>query len=132
MGKQEARTLDMKQRPPRIERISWGRIEIEGGKSYKDAKLYPGGSREWDWTETGTSHEQGVQPGDVEEMLEMGATVVIIGKGMNDRLRVHPETLRMLEGRGIEVHTLQTEKAAKLYNELREHEDVAGLFHSTC
>jgi hypothetical protein len=29
-----------------------GRIEVEGGRSFKDAKLWPGGVREWDWTET--------------------------------------------------------------------------------
>jgi hypothetical protein len=126
------KALEAKMRSPRIERISWGRIDVEGGKSYKDAKLYPGGSREWDWTETGTSHEAGVQSGDVEELLDRGAKTVVIGKGMNGRLRVNSATVQMLEERGIEVHTMPTEKAAKLYNELREQEDVAGLFHSTC
>jgi hypothetical protein len=119
-------------RSPRIDRVSWGRIEVEGGKSYKDAKLYPGGSREWDWTETGTSHEAGVQPGDVEELLARGAAVVVIGRGMNGRLQVNPATVRMLEERGIEVHTLPTEKAVTLYNKLRKQIDAAGLFHSTC
>jgi hypothetical protein len=57
--------------PPRITHLSWGRIEVEGGRTFKDAKLWPGGVREWDWNETGTRHRPGVQPADVEELLDL-------------------------------------------------------------
>jgi hypothetical protein len=41
---------------PQITHVSWGRLEVEGkAEPYKDAKLFPGGSREWDWRETGTA-----------------------------------------------------------------------------
>ena len=56
---------------PGIKHLSWGRLETEHGE-FKDAKLFPGGAREWDWNETGTRHEPGVQPADVEELLEHG------------------------------------------------------------
>ena len=39
---------------PRISLLSWGRIEVEGHPPFKDAKIFPGGAREWDWRETGT------------------------------------------------------------------------------
>jgi len=48
------------------------------------------------------------------------------------RLEVSPQTLEMLKEKGIEVHILQTQLAAKLYNQLRETTTVGGLFHSTC
>ena len=118
-------------RPPRITHLSWGRLEAEG-KTFKDAKLFPGGSREWDWGETGTRHAPGIQPADVEELLEHGATVVVLSRGMEKRLQVCPATLQMLKDRDIPVHFLQTEDAARLYNELREKQSVGGLFHSTC
>lgn len=54
---------------PRIVRLSWGQIEVEGGIRFRDAKLYPGGSWEWDWRETGTQHSPGILPADVEELL---------------------------------------------------------------
>jgi len=55
-------------RPPRVAALEWGVLEVEGGSEpYKDAKLWPGGSREWDWNETGTRHVPGVQLADVEE-----------------------------------------------------------------
>ena len=116
---------------PRITRLSWGRLEVEDG-TFKDAKLFPGGSREWDWNETGTRHAPGIQPADVEELLEHGATVVVLSRGFHDRLGVCRETLRMLEDRGVPVHLEQTEGAVKLYNELRERERVGALIHSTC
>ncbi len=117
---------------PRIARLTWGRLETGDGRSFKDAKLYPGGARAWDWRETGTHHVPGIQPADVEELLDRGATTVVLSKGIWERLRVAPETLRMLKDRGVAVHVGQTEAAARLYNELRETEPVGGLFHSTC
>ncbi len=117
---------------PRITHVSWGRLVVEGERSFKDAKLFPGGSREWDWSETGTGHVPGVQPSDVEELLERGSTAVVLSKGMDGCLEVCPETLRMLRDKGIRVHILRTEDAVRLYNELREREPVGGLFHSTC
>jgi hypothetical protein len=49
-------------RPPRILEISWGCMKVEGLGSGKDFKLYPGGGRAWDWTETGTRHSPGIHP----------------------------------------------------------------------
>jgi len=118
--------------PPRIIDHSWGHLEVEGGKQYKDAKLYPGGSREWNWNETGTDHEPGIQPADVQELLDHGSEVVILSKGNNGRLQVKPETVQMLEEHGIGVHILKTGEAVQLYNDLRESRAVGGLFHTTC
>ncbi len=117
---------------PRITHLSWGRLEVEGEQAFKDAKLFPGGAREWDWRETGTHHVPGIQPADIEELLAQGATAVVLSKVILERLQVCPETLALLEDRGIPVHVLQTEAAVRRYNELRDSERVAGLFHSTC
>jgi hypothetical protein len=125
--------MEEEARAPRIARLSWGRIEVEGRpEPYKDAKLFPGGSREWDWRETGTRHVPGIQPADVEELLERGARVVVLSRGMWERLRVCPETLERLRERGVATHVLPTEEAVALFNQLREREPVGGLFHSTC
>jgi hypothetical protein len=117
---------------PLITHLSWGRLVVEGGRCFKDAKLFPGGSREWDWSETGTDHVPGIQTTDIEELLEHGAKVVVLSKGFYGRLQICSETLEMLKQRGIDFHMLQTEQAVRLYNKLREKKLVAGLFHSTC
>ena len=56
-------------RSPRIVRISWGHMEVEGLTPGKDFKLYPGGGRAWDWNETNTRHTPGIQPADVQELI---------------------------------------------------------------
>jgi hypothetical protein len=82
---------------PRITHFAWGNLEVEGGKSpYKDAKLFPGGAREWDWSETGTRHVPGIQPDDVEELIEHGAEVIVLSKRIHEQLHVCPETLDIL------------------------------------
>jgi hypothetical protein len=117
---------------PRISHLSWGRIEVEGHPPFKDAKVFPGGARAWDWDETGTRHTPGIQPVDVLELIEHGAKSVVLSKGIWERLQVCPETLEVLANNGIEVEVLQTEAAVERFNKLRERVPVGGLFHSTC
>lgn len=125
--------MEPKPRSPHITHLSWGHLQVEGqASSFKDAKLFPGGSRAWDWCETGTRHVPGIQPADVEELLERGSNVVVLSKGIHERLHVCPKTLEMLEDRGVPAHVLPTEEAVRLYNELSEKQAVGGLFHSTC
>jgi len=119
-------------RSPRITHLAWGRIEVEDGRIFKDAKLWPGGVREWDWNETGTRHRPGIQPADVQELLQHGAEVVVLSKGVLQALQVCPQTLELLKRKGIPAHVLQTEETVRLYNQLAETRRVAGLFHSTC
>ncbi|WP_173036033.1 Mth938-like domain-containing protein [Phytohabitans flavus] len=119
-------------RSPRILSVSWGHMDVEGLPPAKDIKLYPGGGRAWDWTETGTQHSPGIQPADVEELLTHGATVVVLSQGMRLQMEVDPRTLALLAERGVEVHVAETNEAVRLYNELAATHPVGGLFHSTC
>jgi len=117
---------------PRITHISWGRMEVEGVGPGKDFKLYPGGGREWDWSETGTRHVPGIQPADVTELIERGSTVIVLSRGMDLVLQTCPETLELIRSKGIAVHVEETRAAVVLYNQLAEEHNVGGLFHSTC
>ena len=118
---------------PRITHVSWGRIEVEGLGTGKDFKLYPGGGRAWDWRETGTNHTPGIQPADVQELLDHGSQVIVLSRGMQLRLQTASETLKLLETRGVPAHVEETARAAEIYNELvGQGVAVGGLFHSTC
>ncbi len=119
-------------RSPQITHVSWGRMEVEGLAAGKDFKLYPGGGRAWDWSEHGTRHEPGIQPADVQELLEHGCTVIVLSRGMELRLQTMPETVEMLKDHGIEVHVEETTAAVEHYNKLAQSKAVGGLFHSTC
>ena len=91
---------------PPISQLSWGHIEVEGHPPFKDAKIFPGGAREWDWRETGTRHVPGIQPTDVQELIEHGARAVVLSRGIWERLQVCPETVAFLDNNGIQIEVL--------------------------
>jgi len=117
---------------PRINSIAWGRTDVAGFGLLKDVKLWPGGGRAWDWNETGTRHVPGIQPADVQELLDHGADVVVLSRGMQLRLQTCRETLELLEAKGVEMHVDETTAAVARYNELATTRPVGALIHSTC
>lgn len=116
---------------PEIIFAKWGEIKV-GESTYKDVKCFPGGSRAWDWNQTGTKHVPGIQIEDIEELVEKGTQVIVLSKGYHERLQTSPEAIHYLENKKIPFYILQTEKAIKQYNTLCADTQVGGLFHSTC
>jgi hypothetical protein len=116
--------------------LSWGNMEvsIDGEKRhFKDCKVWPGGAREWRWDETGTHHNPGIQPADIEEVLTYEIEAIVMGRGQLGRLNVSAETEAVLREQGVVYHIEKTQKAVALFNELsRAGKRVGGLFHSTC
>lgn len=117
---------------PSITSDSWGALMV-GDTTYKDVKLWPGNAREWDWNETGTSHVPGVGVGDVEELVEGGARVVVLSTGRTGRLQVPSPTVDHLRSRGVAVEVLPTPDAIERYKALAaDGVAVGALIHSTC
>ncbi|MBS1270544.1 MAG: hypothetical protein MAG794_01501 [Gammaproteobacteria bacterium] len=118
---------------PRVNHISWGHMDIDGVGVGKDFKLWPGGGRPWNWRETGTHHVPGIQPADVEELLDNDCGIIVLSRGMQLMLRTCQETLDLLNTRRITVHVAETNAAVDIYNDLASRgKAVGGLFHSTC
>lgn len=117
---------------PKIAKFSWGKITVEGNKTFKDVKLFPGGCCAWNWIETGTRHFPGVQYSDVQKLLDKGAEEIIFTRGVLGRLRIKDNTIKQLESEGITFHILKTKEAVKLYNKLIESKKVGALIHTTC
>lgn len=124
-----------------ISEFKWGEIRIlrKNNKEefeemiFKDAKCYPDYSISWDWNETGTRHSPGIQISDVKEIVEKGAEVVVLSKGIDNKLLTKQETLDYLEEHKIKYYHLQSNLAVEKYNELLLSDyKVGGLFHSTC
>jgi hypothetical protein len=116
---------------PKVESLEWGNLKT-ANNSYKDAKLFPGGSRTWDWNETGTRHVPGIQPADVQELLDHGAEIIVLSQGFNKRLQICEETKTFLKNNGCKYFILQSEEAVKKYNEFCFSKPVGALIHSTC
>lgn len=117
---------------PTVHSLAWGRVDTDHG-TFRDAKLWPGGARAWDWNETGTAHTPGIQPADVAELLERGARTVVLSRGQQRRLAVMDATLEQLDELGVAVEVLDSAPAVERYNELAaDGHPVAALIHSTC
>ncbi|KTF82463.1 hypothetical protein cypCar_00024933 [Cyprinus carpio] len=57
---------------PEIASLSWGHMKVKGcSASYKDCKVWPGGSRAWDWRETGTD----VPPSTLDYVKKQGVDI---------------------------------------------------------
>ena len=55
--------------------------------------MWPGGSQAWDRRETGTECSPGVQPADVQEVVEKGVQTLVIGQGMSEASKVPSSTV---------------------------------------
>ena len=114
-----------------IDDMKWGQITTVVG-NFKDAKLWPGDGRARDWTETGTHHSPGIQPADLEELLDNGSRIIVLSQGMWQKLKTKPETLKLLKHKDIITSVLKTKAAVKRYNKLAQEDIPVGvLFHST-
>src|ERR687896_331684 len=121
------------ERSPQVRSHGWGFVEVDGLGRLRDAKLWPGGGRGWDWNETGTHHRPGIQPADVAELLEHGADVVVLSRGRELRLETTSETLSLLAARQVELVRDETGAAIAEYNRLAAAgHRVGALLHSTC
>ena len=125
--------MDVTSASPRVLRHGWGHIEVERVGTWRDAKLWPGGGRAWDWDETGTRHRPGIQPADVSELLKEQPDVIVLSRGRQLRLETCQDTIELLEARGIFVVRDETGAAIAEYNRLVDaRERVAALIHTTC
>jgi hypothetical protein len=119
-----------------ITHVSWGRIEVQTGNRtwrFRDCKVWPGGATEWDWGLTGTRHQPGIQPADVQEILDQGVEVLILSRGMELMLHTWAATEHLLRSAGVEYYIEETRQAVELFNRLIQRGiKVGGIFHSTC
>jgi len=119
-----------------ITHSSWGKTTVQhpdgSVHNYEDVKIWPTGSRAWDWKEHNTHHVPGTQIADVQELLDK-ADIIILTRGMDEVLQVPQVTIDYVKDNNKIVHVLRTQDAVILFNQLsKEGKKVAGLFHSTC
>lgn len=116
-----------------ILKVEWGKIDVEELGTFRDAKLYPGFGRTWDWGETDTHHVPGIQSSDVKELIEYGSEFIVLSRGMQLALNTSHETIEFLVELSIPFLIEETNKAVASYNAMAAAgKAVGGLFHSTC
>jgi len=115
-------------KPPRITGYRFGRLEVDGKPYTRDVIICP------DQVRGNWRREQGhvLNLQDLDEVLQIGPEVLIVGQGAFGRMRVPQETRAGIRSRGIELIVLPTQEACEAYNRLREQRRVVAALHLTC
>ena len=115
--------------PLNIETYSFGRIVITGITYTDDIKIVRGMVVSNWWRKRG--HR--VDVGDVKDVLDSSANILVIGKGEPGLMRATSKLREILENKGIQLIETSTSKAVNIFNQLlREGKDVSAGFHLTC
>ena len=67
-----------------VKHAAWGKMEVTVGSEtsvFRDCKVWHGGAVEWDWRLTDTRHRPGIQPADIEEILQHAVDVMVLARG---------------------------------------------------
>jgi len=106
-------------------------MTIDGKKYSRDLIIFPEGEIKENWQRI-DGHELTFD--DLEDITIIKPDLLIIGTGYSGILKVLPETEKFLGDINIEVQSLKTDEAVKLFNELKEKKEkrVMAGFHLTC
>src|SRR5207244_32910 len=98
-----------------IASFRWGQIVDSTGRTFKDARLFPGGAEEWDWRRTGTRHGPGIQAADLADLISTKPDVVILSRGVDLVLQVPQATIDFARSHAATVLVLQSDQAVAEY-----------------
>ena len=112
---------------PRIAGYRFGHVTVEGRELTRDVILLPDRVVENWWRANG--HELVWE--DLEEVVDELPLRLVVGMGADQRMRLDPDALERLRGRGIEVECLPTADAVARFAELDPTSTAAAL-HLTC
>jgi hypothetical protein len=119
-----------------IEAFDWGRFKIKGQFHSAEGEgvgkdIFMLGQDVRPWRER-KGHR--LKPAMVACALGKGITVLVIGNGVNGRIRVLDKTRKKIHSAGIETLIIKTTpEACRIYNErIRQGEPAALLAHGTC
>ena len=112
----------------RIDSFRPGEITIEGKRYNSDVIVFPHRVKSDWWRKRG--HQ--VRFEDIEEVIQDKPEILVVGTGVEEEMKVLPETKRYLAEQGVELIAQATDKACQTYNQLCSSRKVIGAFHLTC
>ncbi|MHC4424064.1 MAG: MTH938/NDUFAF3 family protein [Planctomycetota bacterium] len=112
-----------------IDKFSFGTITVDSQIYNNDIKIIKGKVVP-DWWRT-SGHT--VDLDDVQDILQAGPDIVVIGKGDPGHMRITDTLKEYTAAHGIKLIVENTSEASKTFNHLcREGRNVAGGFHVGC
>ena len=114
---------------PQIDSYRFGEMVVDGISYRQDLIIFPDFVRDSWWRTQG--HEVNLE--DLTEILDRtDVGTIIIGQGSPGLMKMMPEAVNAIEGKGWDLIVEATTQAWKTYNELSSAGNVIGAFHLTC
>jgi hypothetical protein len=113
---------------PQVESYGFGQMVVDGEKYTNDLILLPDRVIPKWWREQG--HRLSAK--DLEEVFAAQSEVLVVGTGAHGVMNVPQETRQATREAGVELIIAETDRAWRLYNDLRRERRTAGAFHLTC
>ena len=112
-----------------IDSFAFGTMQIDGRQYTSDLIIYPDGTVQdgW-WRKKGHS----LSLPDIVGLLDKKPNAIIVGTGVNGRMKPDEHLHAYLEEKGIEFLVGDNEVAVKWYNELKASGKVGACFHLSC
>ena len=112
-----------------IDSFAFGTMQIDGKQYTSDLIIYPDGTVQDGWWRA-RGHSLCLD--DISGLLEKKPNVIIVGTGVNGRMKPDAHLDAYLEEQGIEFLVGDNEVAVKWYNELKASGNVSACFHLSC
>jgi hypothetical protein len=112
-----------------IDSYEFGKVVIDGKEYTSDVIVWPDGVDDSWWREEGHS----LCRKDMKPVLDKMPSVLVIGTGMNGRMKVPADLIPWLSDHCSEVHVEETSRACEIYNHAeKQGHHVVGALHLTC
>ncbi len=106
----------------------FGWIVVDGKEYTSDIIIAPGKVHDSWWRKEG--HSLCIE--DIESALKEEPDIVIVGTGVDGRMKVPDATRKYIESKGADLIVERTKKACELYNQVSKNVRVVAALHLTC
>lgn len=123
---------ESKKGTPTVKSLGFGKIKFDGKVYEKDIVIENLKVRKRDKGPSKIRRSEfGHTPLTIEESIPWDCEVLVIGKGMSNRLPITDEVKAMAKEKGVELVILKTPEACEYFNK-NYTEGMNAIFHITC
>ena len=113
----------------KIDSFSFGTMVIDHKQYTSDLIIFPDGRVQDGWWR---ARGHVLSKRDIADLVELKPNIIIVGTGVNGRMKPDASLGEYLEEQGIEFLVGDNDVAAKWYNELKDSGKVGACFHLSC
>ena len=113
----------------KIDSFSFGTMVIDHKQYTSDLIIFPDGRVQDGWWR---ARGHVLSKRDIADLVELKPNIIIVGTGVNGRMKPDAGLNAYLEEQGIEFLVGANDVAVKWFNELKDSGNVSACFHLSC